>query len=190
MAKDKIEFVKAALRNPFDVSTVFPTSRSLTETMLNLADLANASKVVEVGAGTGAITRHLEKKISKPDVYLGIELDPKMVDFLKSEWPSLRFEAGLAENLPTWAPAGSVDHVVSSLPWTMFSVETQKKTIDAIVSSLRPGGSFLTYICVNALIFPAARTFLSQLHASFGQVKKGDLEWRNIPPAVVFHAIK
>ncbi|MES2963262.1 MAG: SAM-dependent methyltransferase, partial [Bdellovibrionota bacterium] len=87
MAKDTIEFVKAALRRPFDVSTVFPTSRSLAETMLGFADLASAGKVVELGSGTGAITKHLAPKLQTPGAYLGVELDSKMVDFMRREWP-------------------------------------------------------------------------------------------------------
>ncbi|MEK7356367.1 MAG: methyltransferase domain-containing protein [Bdellovibrionota bacterium] len=186
----KIEFVKAALRRPFDVSTVFPTSRSLAETMLSFADIENAKSVVELGSGTGAITKYLAPRLLDGQSFVGVELDSKMVEFLHKEWPSLRFESGPAESLPTWVEPGSVDVIVSSLPWTIFSEETQSRTIRAIVESLRPGGMFLTYVCANAYLYPQAGSFLRLLRTSFADLKRSELEWRNIPPAFVYRGVK
>lgn len=190
MANETIEFVKAALRRPLDVSTVFPTSRALAETMLGFADLANAERVVELGPGTGAITKYLAPKLLNANGYLGVELDSKMVDFLRREWPTLRFESGLAESLPQWLEPNSVDVIVSSLPWTIFSAETQRRTIESIIKSLKPGGAFLTYVCANAYLYPQAKGFLRMMRENFRDVHRSDLEWRNIPPAFVFRAIK
>lgn len=190
MANDLIEFIKAALRNPLEVSTIFPTSRALAETLLAHGDVKPAQRIVELGAGTGAITRHLLPKLAKKEAYLGIELDPKMVNFLRTTYPSARFETGLAENLPQWVQPASADIVVSSLPWTMFSDETQEKTITAILQALKPGGVFLTYVCSNAILYPGARKFIGRLRKGFSEVYRAPIEWRNIPPAFVFKSTK
>lgn len=191
MARDTIEFVKAALRRPLDVSTIFPTSRALAETMLDLADVPRSESVVELGAGTGAITKHLETRLARPASYVGVELDPKMVDFLRTEFPRLRFESGLAESIGEWVPEGSVDTIISSLPWTMFSPEVQARTIAAITKALKPnGGRFLTYVCANAMLYPQAKTLIKLMRENFRDVHRSDLEWRNIPPAFVFRAMK
>lgn len=190
VARDVLEFVKAALRNPLNVSTVFPTSQALAETLLARGDLRGAARVAELGAGTGAITKHLAARLKHPEVYLGVELDPQMVEFLKQKFPGLKFATGLAQDLCQWVPEQSVDVVVSSLPWTIFSNETQTKTIDAIVRALKPGGVFLTYICVNAMAYPQARGFIERLKNGFSDVTRSPLEWRNIPPAFVFQAKK
>lgn len=190
MAHDVLEFIKAALRSPLNVSTVFPTSKALAETMLARAPLDGAERVVELGAGTGAITKHLAPRLKNSDGYLGVELDPKMVAYLTGRFPDLRFASGFAQDLCEWVPKGSVDVVVSSLPWTMFSAETQTKTIDAIVAALKPKGTFLTYICINAFAYPMARSFIELLKNGFSDVSRSPLELRNIPPAFVFQAKK
>ncbi len=190
MARELVEFVKAAIRNPIEVSTVFPTSRSLATTLLNMGSIESAGRVVELGAGTGAITKYLAPRLQDKDAYFGIELDPNMVAFLKTEFPELHFETGLAENIPQWVAAGSVDLVVSSLPWTVFNDETQERTIQAIHKSLKPGGSFVTYVCANALWYPQAKALLRRLHTTFASVERSELEWRNIPPAYVFKSTK
>ena len=190
MPNEIIEFVKAALRNPLEVSTVFPTTRYLANTLLDAADIGRAKSVVELGCGTGAITKHLSPRLTPSQSFLGIEIDEPMVKFLQKEYPKLRFETGLAEQLPQWAPEGSVDVVVSSLPWTVFSPTMQANTIEAILKGLRPGGSFLTYICANALVYPQAKSFLAKLNDKFSKVERSPLEWRNIPPAFVYKSTK
>jgi phosphatidylethanolamine/phosphatidyl-N-methylethanolamine N-methyltransferase len=190
MTKETIEFVKAAIRDPLGVSTVFPTSRHLAETLLDHTDLKRSRRVVELGAGTGAITKHLAPRLPQESDFLGIELDDKMVEFLKQEFPHLRFETGLAEELPKWVAPESVDVIVSSLPWTVFNEDTQQRTVEALEKSLKPGGAFVTYICANALIYPSAKSFISKLKTTFRDVHKSQLVWRNIPPAFVFRAVK
>jgi phosphatidylethanolamine/phosphatidyl-N-methylethanolamine N-methyltransferase len=190
VARDTIEFVKAALRRPLEVSTVFPTSKALAETLLDSADFTRAEKIVELGVGTGAITKRLQHRLPNSQAYLGVELDTKMVDFMKSEFPKLRFEAGLAADLPNWVEPESVDVVVSSLPWTVFSTEMQQKTQQAIIACLKPGGSFVTYVLANALFMPQGRSLVRLLRENFRDVQRSDLEWRNIPPAFVFRSIK
>ena len=190
MARDKIEFVKAALRRPLEVSTVFPTSRPLAEKLLSFADLKNADHVVELGSGTGAITQHLEPRLKPRASFLGIEIDEPMVKYLREKFPKLRFEAGPADMLSQLVPASSVDAVVSSLPWTIFPDEVQSSTINAISHALKPSGVFVTYICANALWYPQARAFTRKLETTFRDVHRSDLEWRNIPPAFVFRSTR
>ena len=187
--RDVLEFVKAALRNPLDVSTVFPTSRFLAENMIDRGELSQAKSIVELGAGTGAITKYLAPRIGDAK-YLGVEIDSRMVDFLKTTFPALRFEAGLAEAVNDWVQPGTVDVVISSLPWTIFSEEMQERTVKAIESALRPGGLFLTYVCANSLLYPNAKNFLGCLGETFETVSRSSLEWRNVPPAFVYTSTK
>lgn len=190
MAKNIIEFIKAAVKNPMQVSTVFPTSKNLAETIISHVDLKRAESVVELGAGTGAITKHLFAHLSSKEKYLGVELNSSMVEFLRQEFSGVHFEAGPAENLLQWVPENGVDIVISSLPWSLFNDNIQDRTINAILKSLKPGGVFITYICVHALTYRQAGAFLKRLNNGFSDVYQSPLEWRNIPPAYIFKSTK
>lgn len=190
MARPTLEFVKAALRNPMEVSTLFPTSKYLATKMIELAGADHAERVIELGTGTGAITQHLLPRLRQPQNYLGVELDAKMASFMREHFPQLRFENGLAESLQQWVAPSSVDVVVSSLPWTLLSDDTQKRTLYAIKTALKPSGTFATYICANALLYPLAKTFRHNLSETFQTYERSGLEWRNVPPAYVFTVVK
>lgn len=191
MQNEVIEFVKAAIKNPRDVSTVFPTSRWLAQRLLDEVPIGPNSFIVEVGAGTGAITQHLLRRLSKPgEQYLGVELNQQMVSYLKTYFPNLKFEEGPAQNLAVWLKDKKADGVVSSLPWTIFSETLQTETLEAIYDSLKPGGVFATYMCLNSAWYPQAKRFKEKVHTMFKAVDKTPVEWRNIPPAFVFRCTK
>ena len=187
MGDDVVQFLKAAFKNPLEVSTVFPTSKVLALQMIGEIPDFNG-KIVELGTGTGAITRFLAAKIMDPSQYLGLELSEEMVAYMRKAYPHLRFEASPAQELTRFCPEGSVSAAVSSLPWTLFSPSTQSATLQAIKSSLQPGGVFITYMCLNVSWTPAAQNFMRLLNENFASIKKGKMEWRNIPPARVFVA--
>ncbi len=188
--RQTFEFLKAAIRSPMEVSTVFPTSKFLANRLLDHANLGTAKSVVELGCGTGAITRHLQPRLSRRDSYLGIEISSQMVSFLNNEFPTLKFAEGRAEDLATFVKPGSVDAVVSSLPWTIFSKELQTTTLDEIHQALRPGGTFVTYVCVNAMVYPNAQAFFSAMASKFDRIERSPIELLNVPPAYVYQATK
>jgi phospholipid N-methyltransferase len=189
MRKDIVEFIKAGLQKPLEVSTIVPTSSALAHRMLAELQIHDGL-VVELGTGTGAITRHLVQKITDPQRYLGFEINDEMTQFMREHYPQLKFAQAAADQVLQFTPPGSVDSVISSLPWTVFSIKTQTTTLNAIFEALRPGGIFITYVCLNAAISPLARSFVHQLRATFATVKKSPIEWRNFPPAFVYFARK
>lgn len=186
MQNEIFEFVKAAIKNPLAVSTVFPTSRFLAQRLLDLAELDREGIIAEVGCGTGAITKYLSPRLADPKRFIGIELSGDMVAFLRRAFPDMRFEEGAAEILPQLTGQGKVASVVSSLPWTVFSDNLQKRTITGIVEALKDDGVFVTYVCANALLYPQAQHLMGLLNGSFRSVERSPLEWRNVPPAFVY----
>ncbi len=186
MDRAAVEFLKAAARRPLGVATVFPTSGALAKRLVGVATGRPGASVIELGAGTGAITRHLAE--AAPGRVTALEIDPEMVRFLRGRFPDVRVRCAPAEALGTEVAPATVDAVVASLPWTMLSTVTQEQILAAVHAALAPGGVFATYLCLNAYLNPKARTFQARLRAWFPQVEEGPVEWRNLPPAVPWFA--
>ncbi|MCM2281633.1 MAG: methyltransferase domain-containing protein [Bdellovibrionaceae bacterium] len=190
MRQDLLEFVKAAIRNPMEVASVFPTSRALAERMLNLVDLERPGKVAEVGVGTGAITKYIAPRLKDSKRYIGVELNSDMVHYMRQTFPELHFEEAPAESLAQLTGGERVTTVVSSLPWTVFSPELQKRTLTGIHDALAENGRFVTYVCLNAAWYPQAQHFGGLLNGMFRSVTKSPIEWKNVPPAFVYLCTK
>ncbi len=186
MRQDIFEFIKAALKKPLEVTTVFPTSQALAERLIDLVDLKLGGPIAEVGCGTGAITKFILPHLKDPKLYTGIELSCDMVDYLKANFPELRFEQGPAEMLPEVTGPSTQKAVISSLPWSMFPTDLQKRTLSGIYSALSENGLFVTYVCLNAAWLPQAHHFSGLVSGMFASVDKSPVEWRNIPPAFVY----
>jgi len=105
MDRAAVEFLKAAARRPLGVSTVFPTSRALAERMVVAAASSPIDGVVELGAGTGAITRHLVA--GARGRVTALEIDPGMARFLRGRFPEVRVCCAAAEELACAASAAA-----------------------------------------------------------------------------------
>ena len=57
MARDNWMFLQAFLKSPRVIASVFPSSSFLERRVVRAADVGSARAVVELGAGTGGITR-------------------------------------------------------------------------------------------------------------------------------------
>ena len=185
--KSYVEFFKAALKNPLQISTIFQTSPWLSDKMLSYVPFSEATHIIELGAGAGAITERVAKRLQPNCQFTAFELSYTLVEFLKNSYPPpMEFVVGSAELSRDYArKKGLADAVISSLPWTVFSEDLQEKILDSVVDSLKPNGLFLTYTCVNATIYPAAKTLEKLLSQKFSTFEKSEIVWKNIPPAYV-----
>lgn len=185
-----IELAKAALNKPLEVSTIFPTSSYLANFLLDQMNQKLTGPIAELGPGTGAITRHLKPRLKSESDYFGLEVNEEMVSFLSQNFPSLKFINAKADDITKHSQPGQVSHVISSLPWTVFPEELRTKTLKEIHKALQPKGKFLTYMCLNASIYPQAHQFYKEMNEFFSKVEKTKIEWRNIPPAFVYICTK
>ena len=191
MLLPQLRFLLAALKNPREVSTIFQTMPWLRDHMMDSIDFSKIERLVELGAGAGAITAGIADRLQKPEQYLGIELDHDLIEVLRERFPQLKFAEASAENVHDLTQAsGPVDVIVSSLPWTLFPPEMREHTMKNIADSLKPGGMFMTYMVVNAIFYPSAQDVIRQMKINFSRVEQSKLFWKNFPPAFVFTAYK
>lgn len=182
------EFVKAALKDPINVSTIFPTMKFLGRAMITHSGMKPNHKVLELGCGTGAITQHILNE--KYNSYVGVEIDENLVSYLKKKFPGVDFLCASADDLKAQIPDESIDTVICSLPWTLFNKELQESIVQEIVRVLKPGGQFTTFLCVHALTYPGAPRAKKFFREYFTGFEKKQTITRNLPPANVYTGAK
>lgn len=91
--------------------------------------------VLDLGAGTGAVTRHLVDSV--PTVY-AVEPDARMRGVLTETCPGAQAIEGTAERIPL--PDASVDAVTVASAWHWMDPE---RAVPEVARVLRPGGAFV-----------------------------------------------
>lgn len=173
-------FLKRLLKNPKSLGAVAPSSRRLGDFIArSLSNFPKDSLIVELGAGTGSLTRSLlEAGYSKLTL---IEMDGYFAKFLRFHFPSLSVIEGDASSLQTLLPSdllGKVDVVLSGIPMMNLNQSQQKSIIQSSFEILRPGGSFVQFT-YGPLSPISCKTF------SLSSKRLGSV-LLNVPPATVW----
>ncbi|MFJ7526211.1 methyltransferase domain-containing protein [Streptomyces griseus] len=90
--------------------------------------------VVDLAAGTGALTRSLVHRVAH---VIAVEPDPRMLGALRRNLPGSRALSGTGEQIPL--PDGEADAVLVSMAWHWLDPE---RAVPEIARVLRPGGTF------------------------------------------------
>ena len=182
-------FTSAALRKPGTVGAIAPSSPRLARRMADVVPGQGHPTVVELGPGTGAVTRVIAAALAGRGTQLALEVDRDMVTHLRRVFPHVQSHhadaAELAEILLT-SGLGKVDAVVSGLPWTLFGHEAQLGIIEQVTRVLGPGAPFTTFAYSHVTRLPTQRRFRGVLEASFSDVVVTPTVWRNLPPALCY----
>lgn len=144
-----IDFFRGFLRSPEQVGSIIPSSRFLERRLIEMADLAEARCVVELGPGTGGTTRAILEAMRPDAKLLTIELDAQFSAILEEIGdPRLFPHTGSATDLQQILEQHGLpgpDLVVSGIPFSTMPREVGTAIIEAIRDSLAPGGRFLAY---------------------------------------------
>lgn len=189
VASEPLVFLRRFLRNPRTVGALAPSSRFLARRVVRAWDWEPGSSIVEFGPGTGSFTVEILKRLPAGGRYLGIEKDPVFVQRLRSRFPGVPFAAESVTQLSAITEIEdfpTIDHIVSGLPFASLPPSLIEEVLEAIVRSLRPGGTFTTFQYVHAYPMPSARFFRDRMEEHFGHHVLLQVEPRNFPPALIF----
>jgi len=182
-----LSFLREVARSPKKVGAFGPSSPFLADATVAAADVRAGHTVVELGAGTGVITRAI-LDVVQPSSLLSVEPNPEMAMFLRERFSGLTVDERYAQELPAivsqWGH-DSVDRVVSGLPWTLWPLELQEQVADAILSVLKPDGRMVTFVYATSRLFESSRRAHGLLQQRFERVKRCKITWANLPPAAV-----
>jgi phospholipid N-methyltransferase len=182
-------FVLAAVRNPQRVGAVYPSSARLAAELASVVPTVGAPVVVELGAGTGAVSSAISARAPCGARHLALELDGGMAAFLSRKHPSIEVLNADACDLSAVLAAreiGGVAAVVSGLPWSLFNPVMQEHILHQIVEAIGTEGVFTTFAYAHASPLPSARNFRRALAQTFDEVEVSRLVWRNMPPAFTY----
>ena len=138
-------FLALALVRRGTVGAVLPSSQRLAEAMARAAD--GCSALLELGAGTGAITAALRRR--HPQVpLLAVEMEPALARHLRQRFPEVEVREAPAHQVLAQAADGPPGLVlVSSLPFRSLPPELRLRSSLAIEALLhaRPGCRLVQY---------------------------------------------
>ena len=178
-----VAFLREWVRSPRAIGMVCPSGTELARAMAERIPKNSTGLVIEIGAGTGTVTRELVRTGIAPQRLLIIERAPGMAKLLHHRFPSLAIVQGDAAELPDYLPpASTVDCIVSSLPLISLPAEVRQKILNAMKVSLRSGGTLIQY----TYSWSGSNHFFRD---SFRLVDSQRI-WHNVPPARVFRFVR
>jgi len=138
--------------------------------------------VIELGPGTGVVTKAILDRGVRPDHLISIEMSPELADMVKKRFPGIRVVNGdackLGEYVRQLVPQGkTVGAVISSLPLRNFPIELAETLAKEIHNALRPEGRWVQF----------SYRISTNRHCGDHHFKAlpSKIVWLNIPPARV-----
>ncbi len=188
-------FFTQFFRKPFQLGALCSTSPAAARAMLRNLALDEAKIVVELGPGVGPVTKQILAQIDSRCRFFTVEQNPVLAAELRRRFPGLNVIEGDGTKVQAICETqnvrpGSVDSVVSTLPYTFFSRELQASSLDSIHHVLRPGGSMVMISYLLEEVDPRLKRWRNLMAQRFTLVKRERWVLMNVPPAFVYRAVK
>ena len=174
-------FFRQWLRSPKSMGSIIPSSMALARAVTSAVAWEPGQTVVELGAGTGAISQGLLEKGMPSEALMMIELDEQLYDYLRNRFPGVRVVHGDATKLADIVAeqgVGGVSTVVSGLPMVNMPFDFQRAIVEESFKSLNPDGFLLQYSYSPISPIPAKKLGVKAEIVHF--------VLRNVPPATVW----
>jgi len=178
---DEMRFLRNWAEHPLRTGAVAPSGKSLARLMASFVEPEHGGPIVELGPGTGAMTRAmLDRGVDEHRLVL-IEYSADFCELLRKRFPRASVVHGdayaMGDALADF-DEGSLASVVSSLPLFTQPVPLREKLLDDAMRLVAPGAPFIQFS--YALVAPVSgvRTGCLIEHSSWVVA--------NVPPARVW----
>lgn len=175
---EEIRFFKGWQRDKKGVGALVPTSSVTARRMASVIDTASGLPVLELGAGTGVITRAILERGVKPADLVSVEYAPHFCETLRARFPDADIRQGDVFELD--AVLGdrrgeTFDSVISAVPMLSFPLERRVALLKDLLARI-PRGRPVVQITHGPLSpLPAMPEHYTIAHLDFVV--------RNLPPA-------
>lgn len=168
MKNSSLDFKLQWIQHPIQLGTPFQSSKFLVN---RVVEELTGKTIVELGAGTGPVTRGILDYLPEDGKLISFEINPALFQYLQNiNDRRLAIVRDSAENIGKYVD--DFDCVVSGLPLTSLRKDTTKKILERVTGVDR----FIQYK------YASSRRMLEK-YFSHIRVKR---EWRNFPPAVIY----
>lgn len=210
--RDTRLFFSQALRTFHATGSILPSSGALAHAMAEYVRQRPTPdkpvRILEAGAGTGAISRGIANAMRPGDTVDLVEANPEFAAHVESLLKSDPVMAPIANSATVHAKLVNdmgTDHtydvIVSGLPFANFTVDAVQEILDYYFEVLEPGGtlSFYGYLYTKEVkaIIAKREDYLRQARTSWlvqDWIDKygirSDKVFANVPPAWVHHLRK
>jgi len=138
--------------------------------------LPSEGPILEIGAGTGAITRAIMERIHEPSALTSIEIDPELAHIFRAAFPKITLREEDAECIMSNANS-MYAAIVSGLPFTSLPKKKSHALMRGVTQSLKDDGVFICFQ-YSMLKLDFFKTYFDRVDVHFSPI--------NIPPAFVF----
>jgi phosphatidylethanolamine/phosphatidyl-N-methylethanolamine N-methyltransferase len=183
----KALFLKRWLRRPLALGAFLPSGPFLSEAIAQATLSAMKSytgHVIELGAGTGEVTKALLAAGIPANRLALVEREPEFTAFLRRHFRGLKIIEGDAARLPRLLAANAIDRVatvVSGLPLLSLPGEVVHGIVHGVFETLPRGAAMVQF--TYGPTPPVPRSLRQDLHLVALNSRR---IWRNVPPAVVW----
>ena len=180
MTADVSVFFALWLQKPLRIAAANPSGGRLADVMAAQVDLTRPGPVLELGAGTGSLTRGLIRAGCPPERIIALEREPDLAKILRRKLPRvtvIEADALRVDHHPA-IRAQQLCAVVSSLPIKWFSPAAQEAVVRPCLDRLGISGRFIQL--TNAFRSPLATGQLGIAGCEVARV------WFNLLPAQIW----
>lgn len=199
-------FVREVRRTFETTGAILPSSRRLARALVKpMSAHAQPVRILEVGAGTGAVTSEILRYVRPGDHADIVELNDRFVKTLHHRFETEpTFQAvsqrativhSAVQDLKVGEP---YDYIISGLPVNNFSTQLVEEVFAHLMSLLRPGGtlSFYEYLWIRRFKMLVSSSTERRRVVEVGHILKDylkryevhcDTVFVNLPPALAHH---
>lgn len=175
---EEIRFFKGWMSNTRAVGAILPTSAITARRMASVVDPESGLPVLELGPGTGVITKAILERGIEPEKLVSIEYSTDFYKQLKAHFDGVHFINGDAFDLSRTLGAfkdQQFDSVISAVPLLNFPMHRRVELIEDLLSRI-PFGRPVVQISYGPMSPVVA------MPDSY-RIQHFDFVVRNIPPA-------
>jgi len=178
--QEELRFLRGLIASPRSVGAIAPSSPALARAVAAQVDPARPGPILELGPGTGSMTREILARGVSPERMTVIECDENFAQAITDQFPGVHVIEGDAFDLDVTLGkkfSQAFAAIVSGIPLLNHPIEKRRALVETAFRRLAPGAPLIQF----------SYGFHSPVTPPHGvTVNLVAFVWKNLPPATVW----